>query len=244
MAWISKLQIFITRLDHDPALPTTSQPTPQEMVSVYQQAQSGGAEEILIITISSAMSGTYTSAVKAAELVDIPVRVLDSRSNSMGLGWQVLAAARVREKGGDLEAMVQAADSARSTMVYVITLDTLEYLHKGGRIGGASHFIGNLLNLKPQISVNHTSGEVEGGRRSRTRKKALADLWDDFLGQIDTAKNFRIAVLHNAALAEAQQIADRFETEYHPQEILVSIVSPVLGVHTGPRAVAICGYVE
>jgi DegV family protein with EDD domain len=235
---------FYERLVSDPVLPTTSQPTPQEMVSAYQKAQAAGAEEILIITISSAMSGTFTSASKATELMDIPVHVLDSRVNSMGLGWQVLAAARAREKGADLAAMIAAADAARSSMVLLITLDTLEYLHKGGRIGGASHFIGNILNLKPQIMVDHQSGQVEAGRRSRTRKKALADLYEDFFAQIDVTKDFRIAVLHNAAPDEAQQIVEKIKGEYQPLEILTSIVSPVLGVHTGPRAVAICGYEE
>ena len=138
--------------------------------------------------------------------------------------------------------MVQAAEIARSSMVYTITLDTLEYLHKGGRIGGASHFIGNLLHLKPQISVDHKTGTVAGGRRSRTRKKALADLYRDFFDQMDLSKSLRIAVLHNAALEEAQELAHRIEKEIQPEEIILSIVSPVLGVHTGPRAVAICGY--
>ncbi len=154
---------FYKRLEEDPTIPTTSQPTPQQMVQAYDAAKSKGAEQILIITISKAMSGTHESAKAAAELVDLPVTVLDSKANGMSLGWQVLAAARAREQGGDLQAMVGAADKARSTMVYIITLDTLEYLHKGGRIGGASHFIGNLLNLKPQISVDHSSGEVAGG---------------------------------------------------------------------------------
>jgi DegV family protein with EDD domain len=235
---------FYNRLEQDPVIPTTSQPTPQEMVRAYDEAKRNGAEEILIITISSAMSGTYESARAAANLVDIPVEVLDSKSNSMSLGWQVIAAARAREKGGDLQAMIDAADKARSTMVYIITLDTLEYLRKGGRIGGASHFIGNLLNLKPQISVDHASGEVAGGRRSRTRKKALVDLYKDFFGQIDQERTLRIAVLHNAALEEATMMAERIKSEIDPEEIIISIVSPVLGVHTGPRAVAICGYSE
>jgi len=162
----------------------------------------------------------------------------------MSLGWQVLAAARAREEGGDLKAMVAAADQARSTMVYIITLDTLEYLHKGGRIGGASHFIGNLLNLKPQIMVDHHSGEVVGGRRSRTRKKALNDLFEDFSNQIDPGKPLRIAVLHNSALEEARVLAQKIQSELDPAEIVISIVSPILGVHTGPRAVAICGFSE
>jgi DegV family protein with EDD domain len=233
---------FYRRLDEDPAMPTTSQPTPQQMVRVFQEAQNSGASEILMITISNAMSGTHESAIKAAEMVEIPVRVLDSKSNSMSLGWQVLAAARAREMGGNLEEMVQAADQARSTMVYIISLDTLEYLHKGGRIGGASHFIGNLLNLKPQISVDHKSGTVVAGRRSRTRKRALQDLYDDFFSAVDSSKDLHVAVLHNAALEEAQELVGKIEESHKPQELILSIVSPVLGVHTGPRAVAICGY--
>ena len=233
---------FYKRLDEDPAIPTTSQPTPQQMVRAYDGARNDGAEEILMITISSAMSGTHESALKAAELVDIPVHVLDSKSNSMSLGWQVLAAARVREKGGTMEEMIRAADEARSTMVYIISLDTLEYLHKGGRIGGASHFIGNLLNLKPQISVDHENGTVAAGRRSRTRKRALQDLYDDFFSAVDSSKALHVAVLHNAALEEAQELVRKIEETHKPQELILSIVSPVLGVHTGPRAVAICGY--
>jgi len=235
---------FYRRLEEDPIIPTTSQPTPQQMVQAYDEARRNGADEILIITISSAMSGTYESAEAAAEMVDIPVKVLDSKANSMSLGWQVLAAARARENGGDLQAMIDAADQARSSMVYIITLDTLEYLHRGGRIGGASHFIGNLLNLKPQISVDHKSGEVAGGRRSRTRKKALIDLFEDFFDQVDRGKSLRIAVLHNAAPKEAETLAEKIKSEINPTEIIISIVSPVLGVHTGPRAVAICGYAE
>ena len=162
----------------------------------------------------------------------------------MSLGWQVLAAARAREKGGEVKAMLSAAEQARSSMVLMISLDTLEYLHKGGRIGGASRFIGTLLNLKPQITVNHQRGEVEGGRRSRTRKKALADLYTDFFAQIDSTKILRVAVLHNAALEEAEEIKDRIQGEFQPEELVLGIVSPVLGVHTGPGAVAICGYTE
>ena len=156
----------------------------------------------------------------------------------------VLAAARAREKGGDAVTMLKAAENARRSMVYMISLDTLEYLHKGGRIGGASHFVGTLLNLKPQITVNHQTGEVEAGRRSRTRAKALQDLYVDFFAQVNPGKPMRIAILHNDALEEAQEIAGRIKRDFQPEELILSIVSPVLGVHTGPRAVAICGYNE
>ncbi len=235
---------FYRRLVVDSTYPTTSQPTPQIFSDLYEKVKDEGAEAIVVITISSAMSGTYESARLAATMTDVPVYLVDSKSNSMSLGWQVLAAARVREAGGDINAMIDAARKAREHMVYLVVLDTLEYLHRGGRIGGASRFIGTLLNLKPQISVNHQTGEVEAGRRTRTRKRALAALYQDFFGQLDTRKPMHIAVLHNAALPEAEKIAARIQQEFAPAELLISIVSPVLGVHTGPRAIALCGYTE
>jgi len=235
---------FYRRLIADPVFPTTSQPTPKDFLSVYESARQQGAEEVVVVTISSAMSGTHESARLASTMTDIPVRLVDAKSNSMGLGWQVLAAARAREAGGDAAAMVAAAEAARSRMVYVIALDTLEYLHKGGRIGTATRFIGTLLNLKPQITVNHQTGQVEAGHRTRTRQKAVEALYEDFFAQLDVKKPMRIAVLHNAVLPEAEALAERVRQQYHPVELLIHIVAPVLGVHTGPRALALCGYTE
>ncbi|HOT91808.1 MAG TPA: DegV family protein [Anaerolineae bacterium] len=237
-------EAFYERLVADPTYPTTSQPTPQDFLNAYENAARQGAKEIVVITISRAMSGTYESAQLAAPIIGIPVHLADSRANSMSLGWQVLAAARAREAGGDAAAMIAAADSARKTMVYVITLDTLEYLRKGGRIGGATAFIGTLLNFKPQIWVNHETGMVEAGHRSRTRQKALQALYNDFFARLDTRKKMRIAVLHNAVLPDAEALAARVQAEFAPAELIISIVSPVLGVHTGPRAIALCGYTE
>jgi len=235
-------EAFYRRLVSDPVYPTTSQPAPKDFLDVYQAQRERGADEILVLTISAAMSGTYESAKMAAEMIDMPVRVVDSRANSMSLGWQILAAARARESGADINTMIAAADDVRGRLVYLIALDTLEYLHRGGRIGGASAFIGNLLNLKPQIHVNHETGQVEAGKRTRTRKKALEALYQDFFAQVGAGDSLRIAVLHNAALEDTQAMAERVQREFSPAELLISIVSPVLGVHTGPRAISLCGY--
>lgn len=233
---------FYERLGTTTVHPTTSQPTPQDFTRAYEEAASGGADEILVMTISGAMSGTIESARAAAEGFRIPVRVVDSRSNSMSLGWQILAAARACEAGADLEGMVGAADIVRNRLHYHIVLDTLEYLVKGGRIAGAAKFIGNVLNIKPQIRVNHQSGSVEAGDVSRTRARALETLYSGFFKKIDTSQPLHIAVLHNAAFEDAQALADRITAEYKNIELIIGIVSPVLGAHTGPRAVALCGY--
>ncbi len=235
---------FYAQLGTNPQHPTTSQPTPQDFTRAYENAVNDGADEILVVTISSAMSGTNESARAAAEGFSVPVKVLDSKSNSMSLGWQLLAAARAREAGADLEGMAKAADEVRNRLHYHITLDTLEYLVKGGRIAGAARFLGNTLNLKPQIRVNHQSGAVEPGDLSRTRARALETLYSSFFKKVDVTRPLRIAVLHNAAYEDASALADRITAEHKPLELVIGIVSPVLGAHTGPRAVALCGYSE
>lgn len=235
---------FYTQLGTNPFHPTTSQPTPQDFLHVYEEACSSGASAILAITISGAMSGTIESARAAGKGFRIPVHVLDSKANSMSLGWQILAAARAREAGADVEGMKKASEAVRNCLHYHIVLDTLEYLVKGGRIAGAAKFIGNTLNIKPQIRVNHQSGSVEAADVSRTRGRAVETLYSSFFKKVDVSRPMHIAVLHNAAYDEAKTLADKISTEHHPVELITGIVSPVLGAHTGPRAIAICGYSE
>ncbi len=235
---------FYQRLVADPVHPKTSQPSPQDFLDVYQAAKQNGADEIVVIAVSSALSGTFQSATQAAAMIDMPVHVVDSKFPSVGLGWQVLAAAKEREAGGDAQSMITAADKVREKMVLTISLDTLEYLHKGGRIGGASRFLGTMLKLKPQVYVDRETGRIEAGKRTRTRKQALESLYQEFFRQVDTDKTLRMTVLYAEALPEAQTLAERIEREFSPEELFLRIVSPALGVHVGPGTIALCGYVE
>lgn len=237
-------QQFYERLPKESQHPTTSQPTPRAFLDAYRRAAAGGADEILAITISSAMSGTILSARQAAQESSIPVQVVDSKNNSMGLGWQVIAAARVREAGGGLDAMLAAAAQVRENMVYYISLDTIEYLSKGGRISEAARFLDSILRIKPLIYVRPDTGTVGASLPARSRKSALEGLYIEFFRHINPGEPLHITVLHNDALEEAQALAERVRAEYSPKELFISIVSPALGVHTGPRAVALCGYTE
>ena len=237
-------QQFYERLPKESHHPTTSQPTPKAFLEVYRRAASSGADEILAITISSAMSGTMQSARQAAQESSIPVQVVDGKNNSMGLGWQVIAAARAREAGGGLDAMLAAAAQVREDMVYYISLDTIEYLSKGGRIGEAARFLDSILRIKPLIYVRPDTGTVGASLPARSRKSALEGLYKEFFRHITPGRPLHITVLHNDALEEAQALAERVQAEHSPEELFISIVSPTLGVHTGPRAVALCGYTE
>jgi len=235
---------FYRRLTEDPEYPTTAHPTPDGFLTTYREALDDSVEEIVVITLSSELSGAFEAARQASTEIDSPVHVFDSRGTTMGLGWQVLAAARAREAGGDAGAMIQAADQVRERVVLEVALDTLEYLHKGGRIGGATRFIGSLLNIKPLIYVDHETGKVEAAARVRTRRRGLKTLYRRFFEQLESGKKRHVAVMHGDAPEDAADIADQIEREYSPTELLVGITGPVLGVHTGPRAIALCGYAD
>ena len=235
---------FYERLVSDTTHPTTSQPTPNDVVKVFESARDKGAEAIFCILISSAMSGTYASAEQAAKDFTIPVEMFDSRNNSMGLGWQIMAAARAREDGGGLKEMTAAAAKVRDKMVYHILLDTIEYLSKGGRIGEAVKLVDSVLQVKPIVTVKPESGTVGLGLPARSRKVGLKNLYKNFFRKVGAEKNLHIAILHNNVPETAEQIAERVRAEYDPTELIIQTVSPILGVHTGPRAVALCGYSE
>jgi DegV family protein with EDD domain len=235
---------FYERLPKEAHHPSTSQPTPKAFLDAFGKAAASGADEILVIVISSAMSGTIESARLAEKESAIPVHIVDSKSNSMGLGWQVIAAARAQEAGGGLDAMLVAVEQARKSMAYYISLDTIEYLSRGGRISEAAKFLDSILHIKPLIYVNHEKGTVGASIPSRSRKAAVEELFREFFHHIDTNRPLHLTVLHNNALQEAEALAERVRSEFSPKEIFISIVSPVLGVHTGPLAIALCGYTE
>ncbi len=235
---------FYRRLEKDSVWPTSTLPSPADFEQVYREAILKGAKEIVVMTVSSAMSGTFQLAEQVGKHMDVPVHVIDSKGPSMSLGWQVLAAARIRELGGNAAKMIEAAAAVRAKLVLIVCLDTLEYLHRGGRIGNATRFIGGLLDIKPLVEINHITGLVEFCGQARTRKKSIETLIGRFFEKLPSEKPKRVAVLHGGALTDAQALAARIIKEYNPLELLVNITGPVLGIHTGPHALALCGYAE
>jgi DegV family protein with EDD domain len=230
---------FYARLTRDPVHPKTSQPTPTDFARAVERS---GADEALIITLTAALSGTHDSALQAADMVDVPVRVLDSRSLSMGLGWQLLAAARERERGGAVAAMIAAAKGVRERLGMVLTLDTLEYLHRGGRIGTATKLLASAIQLKPVLEVNPTTGVLEPVGQVRTRRKALRQIVEELFRRVDETRPMRAAVLHAAAPEDAQALTAEVERRGQPLELVTTQITPALGVHGGPGAVGICAY--
>ena len=142
---------FYQRLEKDPIWPTTTLPSPSDFEKVYRDAITDGAREIVMMTDSSAMSGTFHLAEQVGRKMDVPVHAVDLKGPTMSLGWQVLAAARIRELGGTATKMIDAVARVRDKLVLIVCLDTLEYLHRGGRIGSATRFIGSLLDINPLV---------------------------------------------------------------------------------------------
>ena len=235
---------FYQRIETDPVRPTSSQATSQGFTEKYNQAITNGAQEIVVITISSAMSGAFQAARSAAEMVKIPVYVVDSKGPTMSEGWQVLAAARVREQGGNSQEMLAKVEQVRQTLVQVVGMEGMDFLSKGGRIGDAAKWIGSALQIKPVVSINHISGKVEPVGLARTHKNMVEMLYKTFFKRINTAKPMHIAVLHGNVLSEAETLARRIQKEFSPLELILNITGPVLGINTGPRALALCGYTE
>lgn len=235
---------FYERLEIEDEMPTTAQASVGDFLNAIEQAKGNGANKAIILTVSSAMSGAYHMAKKAAEKATIPVSVIDSKGPSMSLGWQVLAAARAHENGADTDDIIERVRNVRGNLVQFVGMETLEYLQYGGRIGDAVKWVGNILKAKPLVSINHNTGRVEPAGLARTHASLIKMLYKRFFGAIKEEKLLRIAILHGNDLDEAQKLAERIREEFNPKELLINITGPVLGINTGPGALALCGYAE
>jgi DegV family protein with EDD domain len=235
---------FYRRLVVDPARPHSSLPSIGDFQDAFARAISRGADQLVVLTVSSAMSGTYELARRAAQSCKIPAAVVDSKGPTMTLGWQVLAAARACESGADLDSILKRVEQVRSKLAQFVAMDSLEYLRTGGRIGGAARWAGTLLRVKPLVSINHQSGLVQPEGLARTQSALVELLYRKFFEALKGGKNLRIAVLHGNAPEKAEALAERIRAEYAPLELLINTTGPVLGINTGPGALALCGYAE
>lgn len=235
---------FYERFVTDPIRPTTAQASVGDFLAGIQQAIDKGADGVVILTVSSAMSGAYNMARTAAEQASIPVRVIDSKGPTMTLGWQVLAAARARDNGAGLDEIVDVADTVRANLVQMVAMESLEYLQYGGRIGDAVKWVGNVLRVKPLIAINHETGRVQPVGLARTHASLVKMLYTKFFERLQGEGKLHLAVLHGNALAEAQKLVEKIKEEFNPFELIVNITGPVLGINTGPDALALCGYFE
>jgi DegV family protein with EDD domain len=233
---------FYTRLENSSEMPTTSQPSIGNFHDLYQRVAET-ADSIVCVTLSSGISGTYASAVGAADLMeDFPIEVVDSKSASVGHGFIAIAAARAAQAGDGLQAVAQAARDLVPKMDVFFAVETLEYLHRGGRIGGASFMIGSALSIKPILELK--DGLIDSRARVRTKKKALAYLADLAVEHYQGHENIHLAVVDAVARDEARMLGEELQKRLNPVELMYGELSPVIGTHAGPGTVGFGGYYE
>jgi len=230
---------FYTRIKTAKVMPTTSQVSVADMRDIF----SGLLEkdfEVLGIFLSSKLSGTMQSAVQAREILGKggeKVQLVDSLSTAMALGFIAIAAARAAESGASMaEAKAVAEKAIGHTGIY-FAVDTLEFLHRGGRIGGAQRFIGTALNMKPVLALK--DGRVEAVERIRTKSKAVDRVFELVVEDTKGKSPIHLATLHANAEEEAKTLLSRASKELDAAESILTEVSPVVGNHAGPGTVGL-----
>ena len=217
------------------ALPQTAAPSPGAFVAAYQQAVDEGADGVLCLTISSKVSGTYASAVTAADtFTSAPVRVVDTYSLTMGQGLLVIAAAEDAATGMGLDDLVAASeDRIGRTRIYGV-IGGLEHLQRGGRIGGAKAMLGSLLSIKPVVTL--VDGVVEEESKQRTRVRSLQYL----AGKARDAPPLSRIAVANGAAPDIEPFLAMLSDVKSEHPLLVCDLGPVVGTHTGPGTIGVC----
>ncbi len=228
---------FYDKLRSDAVFPSTTQPSVAEFEELYKRV-GGEASDILVVTLSGELSGTLNSAVQAKSMMpDMSIEIIDTRTMSMAAGYVALAAAREAKAGGSLAACVEAAKAANENVGVLVTLDSLEYLHRGGRIGGARKLLGGALNIKPILTV--ADGIVQDAGKVRTRRKALKHLITSVTDAVDGKSGVRLAGLHASSPDDAAFVLEECSVAVNAVETLMTELSPVVGAHVGPGGVGI-----
>ncbi|RPI89075.1 MAG: DegV family protein [Chloroflexi bacterium] len=230
---------FFTKLKTAKVMPTTSQVAVVSFQEIFQDLVNKDFE-VLALLVSSKLSGTVQSALQAKELMGSAgekVNIVDSQSVAMALGFQVLAIARALEKGASLKQAVTLAEKSHEYTGIFFAVDTLEFLHRGGRIGGAQRFIGTMLNMKPILAIQ--DGRVEGIERIRTKAKAHDRILELTMENVNGRSPVHLATLHANAAEDAKALLARAEQMLRPTESVLTEVSPTVGTHAGPGTVGL-----
>ncbi len=229
---------FYERLEKDPQIPTTSQPSMMDFLQIYEKLAQE-YDSILVMLIGSGISGTVASATAAAAEFDkVPLQVIDTNTTSAGLAMVVLAAVQAVAEGCDLAETAVRIQTICAGMNLLFAVDTLKYLHRGGRIGGASRYLGTMLSIKPILEFR---GTVEPVARARGMKKAMVYLVDKVVEEVG-ADGIQVAILHAKAPALAGKLKQMLEKKLTIDKNYIFDLSPVIGTHVGSGAVGLAYY--
>jgi len=221
---------FYQRLLHDPIHPSTTQPSPQDFVDVYNNLAQE-ADGIISVHVSSKLSGNYNSALRGKELVEkeCPIEVIDSQVVTMGLGQLAIIANTIAESGKSLQQVAEGVKQMIPSIHVLGLLDTLKYLALGGRIGKVQALLGSILSVKPILTIK--DGELLPAGRVRNRTMGI----DRLFGFVKNAVDIQdVAVVYNTTPDEAQALVGRIGSIFPKERIRLARLGPALGVHAGP----------
>ncbi|MFW5894709.1 MAG: DegV family protein [Bacillota bacterium] len=233
-------ETFYSRLKEEPnASPSTAQTATGVMMETYETLRKEGYTDVVVVTISSQLSGTYEGAQMAANMVEgIHVHVFDSLSVGYAEAYMILEAAKMAEEGSDIPEILDRLAKIRENQGLFVSVDTLKFLVKNGRLSGASGLVGSMLKIKPMLQLTH-DGRVEPLEKIRTRKKAINRMVEKFL-QDHTDEGTEAFILHAHDPETAEGIRSTLkESQNDFGEIPIYPLTPVVGAHAGPDAVAI-----
>jgi DegV family protein with EDD domain len=225
---------FWARCGSSPTLPETAAPSPGAFGAAFQRAADAGADGVVCVCLSSALSATYQAARTAAVDAPIPVRVVDSLSLSLGEGLLVTAASRAALAGKSTDDVAGLAEDLVGRSHLYGTLNTLDYLKKGGRIGASQALLGSMLSIKPVVVVQE--GAIHPESRQRTRARALQYLVD----KVRQAGDIEALGVMNGGAADIDQLVEPLTKLFPADKIIVGDLGAVIGAHTGPGTVGVC----
>lgn len=230
---------FYTQFNNFKELPKTSQPNPNNLLEAYERILSAG-DEVVAIHLSSGLSSTVSTAQMVRDMASAPERIhiVDSLGASFGYGLLALSAQRILDTAVSWEAAEAEINMMRQKMRYVFTLDTLEYLVKGGRVSKTAGFIGGLLDVKPILHMT-SDGRIEPFAKVRSRRAALRKLVDVMEQEIERTEEQVIGISHSACEEDAHILADEIRQRFFIRDIWISEIGCVVGSHTGPGTLAL-----
>lgn len=230
---------YYRKLEQSKSFPTTSQPSIGMFMEVYQRLLETH-DTVLGLLLSSGVSGTHETALQASRMVDGDIRMVDSKIASYGIAGPLLDGIQLARSGGSPDDVLRLWDHEINTMRAYFVVDTLEMLHRGGRIGGAAAVFGSLLQIKPILTL--TDGRIELFEKIRTHRKAVDRIVALWAEAAESGGPQRVGIVHGDRLDDAEALRARLLSERPDQRIDISEIGPVIGSHTGAGVLAVIFY--
>jgi DegV family protein with EDD domain len=240
-------QELYRRMCLENVMPSTAAPSLGQYLQAFEACLHAGAQAVLYVALSSKLSGGYSTACQAAKIAqesfpDRIVEVLDSQQATISQGFVVMAAARAAAQGKPLAEVRRAAEEAKQRSGFAATLETLEYLARGGRIGKAAYMLGSLIKINPILSIK--DGEVTPVSQVRGENRALQAIVDHVARQVEGHRTLHLAIMEADALEQAARLQELALQQLQPTEFFHTEFTPVMGVHTGPGLIGLGYYYE